>query len=158
MRRFVLPVREWVLIVERRPDRVLVATPALLVLGFLLMGSDTQVPVSVAGKHVSPFYCSVNGGTASAVCQAAPGAGLRLYVTSVYLQTTIVQSIAMVSGTGTVCATGQVSIVADTGSTLGPPATAIFPDPIPLATNSALCITNAGIGVYNGTVTGFIAP
>src|SRR5256885_608841 len=88
------------------PAKIL--TPLLIFL-CLSLSADGQQQVSAP---TSTFSCFVQAVTATTQCQAAPAAGLRAYVTdfSFSNQTANVQTLDIVFGTGTNCATGITAI------------------------------------------------
>lgn len=112
------------------------------------------------------FSCFVTAVTATTQCQAAPGAGLRAYVTSAHMsnQAATVQTLDIIYGTGTNCATSPVAIshkvqfgtLATTTNSFV--AQLQFPTPlIPVAAN-AICVRPSAATAFGATLTGFIAP
>lgn len=112
------------------------------------------------------FSCLVpSTTTATTQCQAAPAAGLRAYVTAVTLSNavTTAQSIDLVFGTGTNCATGTTALThkwfwigaTETGLLT---ATATYPTPLVPTAANAICFRPTAATAFGGTITGYIAP
>ncbi len=142
------------------PAKIL--TP-LLILLCLSLSADGQQQLSAP---ITKFSCFVQAVTVTTQCQAAPAAGLRAYVTDFAFsnQVATVQTLDIVFGTGTNCATGTTalthkfqmgtvatttspqSIVADLNSPL-----------IPTAAN-AICVRPSAATAFGATLTGYTAP
>src|SRR6266576_226498 len=142
------------------PAKIL--TP-LLILLCLSLSADGQQQLSAP---ITKFSCFVQAVTVTTQCQAAPAAGLRAYVTdfSFSNEAATVQTLDIVFGTGTNCATGTTalthkfqmgtvatttspqSIVADLNSPL-----------IPTAAN-AICVRPSAATAFGATLTGYTAP
>jgi hypothetical protein len=112
------------------------------------------------------FSCFVQAVTATTQCQAAPGAGLRAYVTSVMMsnQAATVQTLDIVFGTGTNCATGTTALTHKVQMGTNATTTSPFFVPmqfqtplIPTAAN-AICVRPSAATAFGATITGFIAP
>ncbi|MGA7791823.1 MAG: hypothetical protein WCA19_02215 [Candidatus Acidiferrales bacterium] len=115
----------------------------------------------------APFSCVVASTvTVTTQCEAAPGAGLRAYVTSASLTNAAATAlkIDIVYGTGTNCATGTTAL--STAYQFGTLATTTnsfvvslsFPTPlVPVAAN-AICVRPSAATAFGATLTGFIAP
>ena len=115
------------------------------------------------------FLCSLNGVAATLTqCQAAPAAGLSLYVSWVFAQstTTTAGTFALQSGTGTNCGTGTAAVLPASGTAnrYGYPASSTsattlwFPVPIKLSAAAALCAIGVATNTLRIDVGGFIAP
>jgi len=115
------------------------------------------------------WTCSLNGiSTTLTQCRAAPGAGLSLYVSWVWWQstTTTAGTGALQAGTGTNCGTGTTAILPASGTAnrYGYPAsssaasTLWFPVPIKLAANNALCAIGVATNTLRIDVGGYTAP
>lgn len=100
--------------------------------------------------------------------QAAPGAGLRLYLTSIFVQTTTATSgtYAFQTGTGTNCGTGTAALfpVSGTANRFNAPIAAnslanfSFSTPLVVPVNTALCVIGVATNTVSGQVVGYIAP
>jgi hypothetical protein len=112
------------------------------------------------------FSCFVQAVTVTTQCQAAPGAGLRAYVTSVTLsnQAATVQTLDVIYGTGANCATGPVALThkwqfGTLATTTNPFAVFhSFTTPLIPAAANAICVRPSAATVFGATITGFIAP
>lgn len=122
------------------------------------LSAGATVPLS-ADAIVTPFRCGLNALAASLTqCQAAPAAGLKLYVTDIFVQTTTTTSgtYALQTGTGTNCATGTAALfpVSGTSNRFNAPITTSamaslqFTTPLAAPAASALCV----IGVATNTI------
>lgn len=99
--------------------------------------------------------------TVTTQCQAAPGAGLRAYVTSVTVTNAVAtaQTIDVVFGTGANCATGTTALTAKWafGTAIGNANQTFLTPLVPTAAN-AICLRPSAATIFGGTITGFIAP
>lgn len=128
--------------------------------------ATTEGAMFVQEGSSNRFSCFVpSTATITTQCQAAPAAGLRAYVTSAVLvnAVTTAQSLDIVFGTGTNCATGITALTAkwfwigatETGNLS---ANASFTTPlIPTAAN-AICVRPTAATAFGATITGYIAP
>jgi hypothetical protein len=112
------------------------------------------------------FSCILNAVTVLTQCQAAPAAGLRAYVTSVTLsnQAATVQTLDVVYGTGSNCATAAAAIThkvqfGTNATTTSPQSYGMsFPTPlVPVAAN-AICVRPSAATAFGATITGYVAP
>lgn len=112
------------------------------------------------------FSCFIQAVTVTTQCQAAPGAGLKAYITSVHLsnQAATVQTLDVVFGTGANCVTGTTALthkwqMGTNATTTSPQAIdASFPTPlIPTAAN-AICVRPSAATAFGATITGYTAP
>lgn len=112
------------------------------------------------------FSCFVQAVTVTTQCQAAPGAGLRAYVTSAHFsnQAATVQTLDVIYGTGANCVTSPVALThkwqMGTLATTSSPQTieSSFTTPlVPLAAN-AICIRPSAATAFGATLTGYVAP
>lgn len=112
------------------------------------------------------FSCFVQAVTATTQCQAAPGAGLRAYVTSVTMsnQAATVQTLDIVYGTGAACVTGTTALThkwqfGTLATTTSPfEMSHQFQTPlVPVAAN-AICVRPSAASAFGATITGYIAP
>lgn len=113
------------------------------------------------------FSCFVTAVTATTQCQAAPGAGLRAYVTSVTMsnQAATVLTLDLVFGTGTNCATGTAALThkvqfGTLATTSSPQSYGMsFTTPLVPTAANAICVRpGGGGGAFGATITGYIAP
>lgn len=139
-----------------------------LLLSTALMAQSSTSSVQVV-YPLTPFRCGFNGIAATLTqCQAAPGAGLKLYITRLHIQTTTTTSgtYALQYGTGTNCGTGTTALfpMTATGDRYNAPITSqsmaalAFDPPISGAANTALCVIGVATNTVKGQISGFIAP
>lgn len=128
--------------------------------------SSTEGVTYVQEGNSNRFSCFINGVTVTTQCQAAPGAGLRAYVTSATMssQSTTAVQLDIVYGTGANCATGITAIThkiqfGTASLTTSPQSyTMSFTTPlVPVAAN-AICVRPSAAGAFGATLTGYIAP
>lgn len=123
------------------------------------LGMDTQRRLLTRNDCVNPFSCMIDGATAaSTLCKAAPAAGLQYYVTDVYINTATAQTVKLVYGTGATCGSGTTTISSLLGQAAGSTLDHTFATPYPTTTINAICVTSSGVGAYNATLSGCIAP
>ena len=114
------------------------------------------------------WSCGLNAvGTTLTQCQAAPGAGLSLYITDILTQSTTTTSglWTLRYGTGANCGTGTGNIfanvatasLANAANTLVAPVRS-FLTPIKIPANNALCALGVATNTTNITIMGFTAP
>jgi hypothetical protein len=164
-------------------NTVIAQNPVLIGCETFNLGGGTQPVSSTVGNQrrmlcseegslvVTPyganrFSCFVEAVTVTTQCQAAPGAGLRLYITGFVAsnEAATVQSLDLVQGTGANCATGltakthkhQMGTVATTTSPFLVSVT--YHNPVILSTASAACVRPSAATAFGATVTGYIAP
>jgi hypothetical protein len=128
--------------------------------------STTEGALFVQEGSSNRFSCFVQAVTVTTQCQAAPGAGLRAYITSAHFanQSASAQTLDIVFGTGANCVTGitplthknQMGTLATTTSPFESNWDFITPL-IPTAAN-AICVRPSGATAFGATLTGFIAP
>ena len=122
-----------------------------------------------AGGRATVFTCGFNAVAATLTqCQAAPAAGLKLYVTSLHIQTTTTTSgtYALQTGTGTNCGTGTAALfpVSGTANRFNAPVTTsgmdtvVFPVALAAPAASALCVIGVATNTVSGQIVGFTAP
>lgn len=132
--------------------------------GSVLAGLDHVLYSRMGGPVV--FSCFKEAITATTECQAASGAGLKNYVTSVSCsnEAATVQTVDVIFGTGINCGTGttalthkfQMGTVATTTSPLWISQT--FLTPLNPTAANAICVRPANATAFGCTITGFIAP
>jgi hypothetical protein len=115
------------------------------------------------------FQCSLNAIAATLTqCQAAPAAGLSIYVTDIFAQstTTTAGTFALNGGTGTNCGTGGYAVLpaSATANRYGYPASSAaatvltFGTPIKLTAATALCAIGVATNTLRIDILGYIAP
>jgi hypothetical protein len=112
------------------------------------------------------FSCFVQAVTVTTQCQAAPGAGLRAYVTSAHLanQAATVQTLDIVFGTGAACVTATTALThkmqfGTNGTTTSPiDLHMTFQTPLVPTAANAICVRPSAATAFGATLTGFIAP
>jgi len=161
-------------ILERRIRKVglvLVCAAALssgVVIAQQNLSAPTLASQAIADK-VTTWTCGFNAIAATLTqCQAAPAAGLKLYVTGLYIQTTTTTSgtYSLQTGTGTNCGTGTAALfpVSGTANKFNAPITtsamASIPFPVPLAAPaaSAICVIGVATNTVSGQLVGYTAP
>jgi hypothetical protein len=100
-------------------------------------------------------------------CQAAPGAGLKLYITDIITQSATTTSglwtlrygtgANCVTGTGNIFANSASATLANAASTLVSPVRS-FSTPIAIPANNAVCVLGVATNTTNITISGFTAP
>lgn len=162
-------------------DTAITQNPVLV--GLQVLSQGTQPTAATSGRqrqqlastegvaftqegNSNRFSCFIQAATATTQCQAAPGAGLRAYVTSVNFsnQAATVQTLDVVFGTGVACATGitamthkwQFGTVATTTSPFE--VSVSFPTPLVPTAANAICVRPSAATAFGATLTGFIAP
>lgn len=131
--------------------------------------SNYSQPLPVQLSPKTTFTAGFNALAASLTqIQAAPGAGLSLYITDINVQTTTATSgtFALQSGTGTNCGTGTAAVfpVSATANRFNAPINSQpmldidFMTPLKLPANTALCVIGVATNTVSGQITGYIAP
>lgn len=151
------------------------ASIRFLVLGLLLfIAAPVSAQMSSGKYYVSPsgpgrFSAGFNAvGASLTQVQAAPAAGLSLYITDIAIQTTTTTSgtYAFQSGTGSNCATGTAAVFPSSGTanrfnaviTSNGMGMLNFRTPLKLAAAAALCVIGVVTNTVSGQVNGFTAP
>jgi hypothetical protein len=125
------------------------------------------VGAAFVGAHPGRFSCFIQNVTVTTQCQAAPAAGLRAYVSSVWFtnQSATALTLDVVFGTGANCATGITALThkAQFGTnnlTTTPQDMAHMFDNNPLVPTAAnaICVRPSAATAFGATITGFIAP
>ena len=136
-----------------------------LLLLFLLIPAllDGQ---SQTSQPISKFSCFVQAVTVTTQCQAAPASGLRAYITdfSFSNQAATVQTLDIVFGTGTNCATGTPALTHK--FQMGTNATTTSPmiievdlqSPLVPTAANAICVRPSAATAFGATLTGYSAP
>lgn len=128
--------------------------------------ASTEGVIYVQEGNSNRFSCFVaSTATVTTQCQAAPGAGLRAYITSVTLTNAVAtaQSMDIVFGTGSACVTGTTAITnkfffvggTQSGSLN---ASVSFTTPLVPTAANAICVRPTAATAFGATITGFIAP
>jgi hypothetical protein len=128
--------------------------------------ASTEGVAFVQEGNGNRFSCFVQAVTATTQCQAAPGAGLKAYVTSVHMsnQAATVQTLDLVYGTGSNCGTGTGGLThkwqMGTNATTTSPQSidASFDTPLVPGAANAICVRPANATAFGATITGYIAP
>lgn len=110
---------------------------------------------------VIPFTCRVSAQTTTKECKALT-AGLKTYVTDFVVTNNVgtAQTLKLVTGTGTDCATGAADLThafqfgAAVGNFGMPGMTPLQP----AAAGLAVCVTPSAATSYSATISGFVAP
>jgi hypothetical protein len=138
-----------------------------LALAALVVG-DPSAQQSVSGSQ-STWTCGLQGIAASLTqCQAAPAAGLKLYITDITVQTTTTTSgtYAIQTGTGSNCATGTAALfpVSGTANRWNAPITTSaasnfrFATPLVAPAASAVCLIGVATNTISIQIQGYTAP
>lgn len=115
---------------------------------------------------ITKFSCFVQAVTVTTQCQAAPAAGLRAYVTdfSFSNQAATVQTLDIVFGTGTNCATGTTALthkfqMGTNATTTSPQVVEVdLVSPLVPSTANAICVRPSAATAFGATLTGYTAP
>lgn len=149
--------------------KLIVVLVSLLLSYPALAGQTPDGRLYVATDHPNRFTCSLTGLAATLTqCQAAPAAGLRLYVTDVVVQTTTATSgqFSIQSGTGTNCGTATTAVM-PSGNVANrfnaPPNTAgalsvDLDTPLALTAGHALCVIGTVTNTVSIQIVGYTAP
>lgn len=124
---------------------------------------------TISSNLVTLWTCGVNGIAATLTqCQAAPAAGLKLYLTDIIVQTTTTTSgtYAIQTGTGSNCATGTAALfpVSATGNRFNAPITTSaaahfkFETPLAAPAANAICLIGVATNTISAQMIGYIAP
>lgn len=121
---------------------------------------------SQISQPISKFSCFVQAVTVTTQCQAAPAAGLRAYITDISFsnQAATVQTLDIVFGTGTNCATGITALthkyqMGTNATTTSPMVIEIdLVSPLVPTAANAICIRPSAVTVFGATLTGYTAP
>jgi hypothetical protein len=155
----------------------------------ILVGGIAQAnqPVAVSDDQMRRFITSLDGGQYVRIdhpvrwscaigslaatltqCQAAPAAGLKLYLTDVTVQTTTTTSgtYGIQYGTGSNCATGAVALFPKSATadrwnapiTTSAAANFVFRVPLEAAAANAICIIGTATNTIRIQLHGFTAP
>jgi hypothetical protein len=134
---------------------------ALAVLALVGAKASAQHSARYQGQGTTVFVCRVTAVTAATQCQAAPGAGLRAYVTDVTVSNNVgtAQTIKLVTGTGTNCATGTADLThaVQFGAAVGNWDHS-YATPLQPPAAAAICVTPSAATSISGTIAGFIGP
>jgi len=117
------------------------------------------------------WSCGAPFGTTLTSCQGAPGAGLKLYVQTIYAQSSTATASLWIleTGTGTNCGTGTATVfpigatagtavVPSLGNTAAPTVIQLQP-PIAVTANQAICVVgSSATNTSLVTITGYSAP
>jgi hypothetical protein len=128
----------------------------------LAIVAGAQTTQTYHGLGVTSFTCRVTAATVTTECRAAPAAGLKAYVSDVVVTNNVAtaQTLKVVTGTGTNCATGAADLthafqfgaaVGNFGQTWN---TALSET----ATARAVCVTPSAATSFSATITGFVGP
>ena len=130
-----------------------------------VLATTEGVPFVQLGSS-NRFSCFVEAVTVTTQCRAAPAAGLRAYVTSVTMsnQAATVQTLDIVFGTGTDCATGITALThkiqfGTNATTTSPLAyTMQYQTPLVPTAANAICVRPSAATAFGATLTGYVAP
>ena len=133
----------------------------------LVASLDGALYTRIGGPII--WTCSLNAIAATLTqCQAAPGAGLSLYMTGLYVQTTTTTSgtYNLETGTGSNCGTATAAFFPSSGVgnkfnapiTTSAMAAIQFPVPLKVPANSALCLLGVATNTISAQIVGFTAP
>lgn len=133
-----------------------------------IVGSTDGVLFAKLGGPVQ-WQCNLGAiGTTLTQCQAAPGAGLRLYITDIFAVSTTTTSglFTLRFGTGSNCGTGTGNVFFASAAASLPNgannATSVKPwsflTPIAITANNALCVLGVVTNTTNIMISGYTAP
>lgn len=111
---------------------------------------------------ITPFSCRITAQTVTKECQPLT-AGKKAYVTNAIVSNNVAtaQTLKLVTGTGTDCATGAADMThaVQFGAAVGNQVIGPFPFPDPLQPASAglaICVTPSAATSYSATINGFV--
>jgi hypothetical protein len=136
---------------------------------FVQPAADNYGALFTRNDHPNRFQCSLDAIAATLTqCQAAPAAGLSLYVTNVVAgsTTSTAGQHLLRYGTGTNCGTGTTTLFPGTGTTARVPSPANtvapamvqFNTPVKVPAANALCVIGVATNTTWIVITGYIAP
>jgi hypothetical protein len=139
-----------------------------LALLLLAIGSVPSAQAQLVAGTACPNYVAINQ-TASATVISGIAKAQRIYICSIVLiNNTPAQSISIVEGTGTVCATNILAIMGGTtasatvGMSMGVNGQLVSVASGPFISSSVtqnnLCILQSGVGVISGAITYVAQP
>lgn len=145
---------------------------AVLLLALLPFSTGPNAQQSVSGGMThgpTPWTCGLQGIAATLTqCQAAPGAGLKLYLTDIAVQTTTTTSgtYSLQTGTGANCGTGTAALfpVSGTANRFNAPITTSamasirFQTPLVAPANSAICLIGVATNTISIQLIGYVKP
>jgi hypothetical protein len=128
-----------------------------LLLGNLTVGGNVVTQGPYADPTLSRFTCN-NGAVAAATqCQAAPAAGLSIYVTDMVLNAgAAISTISVTTGTGANCGTGTTTVAGGYALPIDGTTSIGLQSPIKLPAAQALCCSPTASSTC--TFSGFIGP
>jgi hypothetical protein len=122
-----------------------------------LFVTSSSTAGAAAGQNVCTSVASINQATSTTVVTGV--AGQRVYICAVFLLSATAQSVSVVEGTGTVCATGITGLIGGTTASVSLAAnggfamTAASPWLRLQTVANDLCILQSGVGNVSGTLT-----
>lgn len=140
----------------------------LLLLLFFCLASVASAQMYIRpGGPTTDWTCSVDNVAASLTeCQAAPGTGKKLFITSLVAQSTTSTAgqFLLRTGTGTNCGTGTASLFPGNASVvrIAAPANTVAPTviwfdpPLPAPTNTAICLLGVATNTVTAQITGYV--
>jgi hypothetical protein len=138
---------------------------------FLSADALPQTPANYLGSvgdfwfHTNSFTCSLMGlANTLTQCQAASGASLRYYITSIAVQTTTATAgtFNIQTGTGSNCATGAAPLFPSVAGTWtapinsNPTSSILFNPPLKAPLGSALCVIGTVTNTINIQIMGYV--
>jgi hypothetical protein len=129
---------------------------------------DQNGAINVGRESNNLWTCGLKGiAAAYTVCQNAPAAGLRLYVTDIFVDTTTAtpgtyafesNTLNACSGTATPIFPATATTDRYTASALGAPPLISFHTPLVLPAATALCMIGTVTNTITAQVNGYVAP
>jgi hypothetical protein len=121
-----------------------------------------QATQTYNGFTTVPFTCRITAQTTTKECKALT-AGIRTYVTDAIVSNNAgtAQTLKIVTGTGTDCATGAADLThaVQFGAAVGNVNVGPFHTPLqPAAAGLAVCVTPSAATSYSATISGFQTP
>lgn len=115
-----------------------------------------------SGYSTVPFTCRITAQTVTKECRALT-AGQKTYVTDAIVSNNVgtAQTLKLVTGTGTDCATGAADLThaVQFGAAVGNQVIGPLHTPLqPAAAGLAVCVTPSAATSYSATITGFTVP
>jgi hypothetical protein len=132
---------------------------SLAVLLILAVASGAWPEFRSPTLQTTRLACVISGATADTVCQVAPGAGLRFYVTDVVISNgATAQTVRIITGTGTTCGTSTDIVIPLINMPINGTVTIALQTPLQTALNEDICSDISGTTAHSVLISGYILP
>jgi hypothetical protein len=138
-----------------------------LVLILALLAAPAFAQIAPISPGLQTFACFIEGATVTTQCQPAPTTGslgtpLKLVIVSISLTNAVgtAQTLDVISGTGTNCATNPTAFTNKVGFGAAVGNWTIEPSPAAfvLPPQTAVCVRPSAATAFGATITGFVSP